>query len=284
MKGFTAIDVELANTNPNSICEIGAVRFRNGVLIETWKVIVNPHAEFGTTFQSNLHGITEAHVQDAPTFPEIYPTLVRFVAGEICVTHSNSGFDENCLRRACQEHGLEDITQSGEWRSTVSIARTFFPGMKNYKLETLCREIGHEYEAHNALEDAMASAAVVLNAAGHGDVAAISGIGGRPDRPRTYRKSPKRRRQTGLHGNPDGPFYQTRIVVTGIFSSPWQDRSSLEQHLHQLGFALRGGVTGKTEILVVGSGPGPSKIKKAEELGTDVMDEASFWEFVKSRS
>ena len=283
MKDFTAIDIELANNDPSSICEIGAARFRNSVLIETWRTILNPESDFEVAFHSNIHGITKSHAESAPTFPEIHATLARLLANESCVYHSNSGFDENCLRKACKAHALQDVTLTANWYSTISIARTHLPNRKSYKLKEICKDIGHDYLAHNALEDAMASAAIVLVATKSGSVISLAGSGGGAGRPRTFRKTSSRKRQSGLHGNPDGPFFQTPIVITGILLPPWQDRSSLEKHLHELGFAPRGSVSGKTKILLIGSGPGLRKIEKAKELGTQIMDEDSFWKFVENR-
>jgi len=39
---FVAIDVETANSDMASICQIGIAKFENGILVEEWVSLVNP--------------------------------------------------------------------------------------------------------------------------------------------------------------------------------------------------------------------------------------------------
>ena len=103
---FTAVDVELANNDLHSICEIGVARFRAGNLVETWRAVINPECDFERLFHSNLHGIRRQHTSHAPTFPDVYETLRRFLAGETCIYHAASNFDPNCIKKACVRYAL----------------------------------------------------------------------------------------------------------------------------------------------------------------------------------
>ena len=109
---FTAIDVELANNEFNSICEVGLSRFRGSELVETWRVLVDPEDHYEQLYHSDLHGIREQHTSEASTFPEIHPLLKHFLAKELCIFHAASGFDRECLRKACERYALEDVTTS----------------------------------------------------------------------------------------------------------------------------------------------------------------------------
>ena len=42
MMDFVAVDVETANADIASICQIGVVAFENGRVKESWQTLVNP--------------------------------------------------------------------------------------------------------------------------------------------------------------------------------------------------------------------------------------------------
>jgi DNA ligase (NAD+) len=64
------------------------------------------------------------------------------------------------------------------------------------------------------------------------------------------------------------------IVVTGTLEG--YSREQAEAAIKQRGGKSPGSVSGKTTAVVVGEGPGASKVTKAEELGVPVLDEAGF--------
>src|SRR5918994_903802 len=64
------------------------------------------------------------------------------------------------------------------------------------------------------------------------------------------------------------------IVVTGTLDG--FDRDAAEAAIKSRGGKSPGSVSGKTTAVVVGEGPGASKLSKAEELGVPVLDEDGF--------
>jgi len=62
---FISIDVETANADLSSICQIGVVKFVGGVIVGKWGTLVNPEDEFDP-MNIYIHGITEENVKDAP--------------------------------------------------------------------------------------------------------------------------------------------------------------------------------------------------------------------------
>ena len=68
---FLALDVETANADYSSICQIGIAEFRDGQVVSKWSTLINPEAYFDD-FNVQIHGITEDDVEDAPTFDSIY--------------------------------------------------------------------------------------------------------------------------------------------------------------------------------------------------------------------
>lgn len=73
-------------------------------------------------------------------------------------------------------------------------------------------------------------------------------------------------------------FHGKTIVFTG--SGPWE-RNRLIQPVKQLGGIAKDYITKKTNILVVGEDAGKFKLKKAEELGIEIIDMFDFLTTVK---
>ena len=67
---FTAVDVETANDNWGSICQIGAVRFRDGqeTASQSWLCTPPPGLEHFADINVSIHGITADDVKGAPAF------------------------------------------------------------------------------------------------------------------------------------------------------------------------------------------------------------------------
>ena len=65
---FTAIDLEAANSDTHSICQIGIARFLDGGLAEEWMSYIDPQANFDRD-RIVIHGITPAAVRGWPSFP-----------------------------------------------------------------------------------------------------------------------------------------------------------------------------------------------------------------------
>ena len=85
VQNFTSVDIELANNDLHSICEIGIARFRAGNLVETWRALVDPECEYERIYHSELHGLRKQHTADAPVFGEIHEILRRFLDDEVCI-------------------------------------------------------------------------------------------------------------------------------------------------------------------------------------------------------
>jgi DNA ligase (NAD+) len=74
------------------------------------------------------------------------------------------------------------------------------------------------------------------------------------------------------------PFAGMTFVITGTLDS--MSREEAQEALIALGAKVSGSVSRKTRYLVAGADPG-SKLKKADEFGVEVLDEAKFVELLK---
>ena len=115
---LTAIDVETANPDMSSICQIGLVKYENSVLSDEWKSYVDPESYFNGVNVS-IHGIDEAIVRGAPKFPELYGTLSSYLEGSVVVCHTH--FDRFALYLASTRY---DITPPASiWLDSTRLAR-----------------------------------------------------------------------------------------------------------------------------------------------------------------
>ena len=58
---FVAIDVETANADLASICQIGLVTFADGQIVSGWQSLIDPEDEFNE-INISIHGIDESSV------------------------------------------------------------------------------------------------------------------------------------------------------------------------------------------------------------------------------
>ena len=156
---FFALDVETANHDRGSICQLGVACVRPDESIETWVTLVDPRTE--AWMFSGLHGITSAMVQGAPTIGAVIDALDGMLAGRTVYQHS--GFDRSAVRTACE--GLGRVEPTWDWRDSVGVARRAWPELKGnggHGLASLKAHLGLRFEHHDAGEDARAAAEVVL--------------------------------------------------------------------------------------------------------------------------
>ena len=245
MTTFNAIDVETANPDRASICQIGIVHIENGKEIDRWQSLVNPEDWFDEFFTNEIHGISEGDVQDSPTMPEVRDELRKRLRGSVLVSHT--GFDRVAFERAMNKYDLEQLEVT--WLDSASIARRAWYerfGRRGYGLRVLASNLGIHFKHHDALEDARTAALIVLQAckATGLDIEGWLKRVRQPVVPST-KKSGTSQRSTVRRDAESDEF----IVFTGTLSLK---RRELADTAAEAGFNVRDNVTKDTTILVVG--------------------------------
>ena len=158
---FNAIDVETANADRSSICQIGIVRIRDGVIKEQLSMLVNPEMPF-SAFNVAIHGINGEDVRRSETLPQIYPRLRRILEGTPLVSHTS--FDRGAMDGVAERYGLRPIR--APWLDSSLIARRAWPHKfrRRWSLATIAGELGIAFRHHDAVEDARAAGEIVLRA------------------------------------------------------------------------------------------------------------------------
>ncbi len=151
---LVALDLETTglNKDEDAIIEIGAARFQNGELLETFQTLINP----GRTIPdraSLLTGIRTEDLIDAPSLKKVLPDLRRFIGSAPIVGH-RIDFDLGFLMPY-------DVGYGNLALDTYDLASVLLPTSPRYNLTNLAAQLGVELEhAHRALDDALASGKV----------------------------------------------------------------------------------------------------------------------------
>ena len=161
---FNAIDVETANSDPASICQIGIVSVRKGLINGQMSLLVNPETHF-SQFNVGLHGINETKVVDNSNLPTLEPRLRRLLEGSVLVSHT--GFDRRAMDGAMERYGLRPIR--ARWLDSARIARRAWPEKyrRRWNLALIAGDLSIDFRHHDAAEDARAAGEIVLCACRH---------------------------------------------------------------------------------------------------------------------
>ena len=160
MKDFAAIDFETANYERSSICSVGLVVVRNGLIADTFYSLILPEPNYYTYRCTQIHGLTQADTASAPVFCEVWQQIEPLIKGLPLVAH-NSRFDESCLRAAFRVYQMDDPDYP--FFDTLAAARRALPHLPNHQLHTVAAACGYQLDHHHhALADAEACAAIAL--------------------------------------------------------------------------------------------------------------------------
>ncbi len=283
-KTFVAIDVETANPDHSSICQIGAVRVENGVIGDSWITLVDPETDFDP-WNIEIHGITSSMVRGQPHFPELVTRLRDFVGPRVVASHT--AFDRVAIERAHDRYHL--VSPGWSWLDTARVSRRAWHQFADtgYGLASVAAHCGIQFRHHDAGEDARAAALVLLRAIDEAKLDIVGWLA------RVRQPIDPQRSRISQEGNPEGPLAGEVIVFTGALSIP---RTEAAMRAAQLGCEVRESVSAKTTMLVVGQQDleklggytKSSKQRKAETLvrqgaTISILSEADFMRFAESR-
>ncbi|MBR3635099.1 MAG: PolC-type DNA polymerase III, partial [Lachnospiraceae bacterium] len=153
---FVVFDIETTGFSPvrNNITEIGAVKVKDGQIIDRFSTFVNPKEPIPYRIVK-LTNITDDMVKDAPPIEEVLPKFAQFVNGSILVAH-NARFDTSFIFEFASRLGL---VFDDTFVDTLELARDLLPHLPKYKLDVVCNDLGVSLEGHHrAVNDAEATA------------------------------------------------------------------------------------------------------------------------------
>ena len=155
---FIVFDIETTGLSVHNcaITEIGAVKVKQGEIIEEFNMMTDP----GQPIPENiveLTGITQEMVDGQPDNETAVRAFLRFAGNRLLIAH-NADFDTSFIRKVAGEHGMEF---PNSYLDTVSMSRYVNPELKKHKLDILCDyfDLG-EFNHHRASDDAIMLSAI----------------------------------------------------------------------------------------------------------------------------
>jgi DNA polymerase III subunit epsilon len=165
-KIYAVVDIETTGgrSNMDKITEIAVVRHDGENILDTYQTLVNP--EMAIPYHiTQITGITQDMVADAPRFFEIAKKVVEMTNDAIFVAH-NVRFDYGFLQNEFKRLGYNFTKRQ---LCTVRLSRQAFPGLPSYSLGNLIKYFKIKVnDRHRAYDDAVA-AAKLLQMALHQD-------------------------------------------------------------------------------------------------------------------
>lgn len=157
---FVVFDLETTgfSSKNDKIIEIGAVKIKDGEIIDRFSEFVNPERMIPAKI-IELTGITDDMVNDSETIDIILPRFMEFVGNSTMVAH-NAPFDISFIKK-----NLKDLGKgfNNQVMDTVPLARFLYPELKRVKLNTVAKYLGVSLENHHrAVDDAKATADILV--------------------------------------------------------------------------------------------------------------------------
>jgi DNA polymerase-3 subunit epsilon len=237
---FTAIDVETANADLASICQVGVALYRDSSIETEWMTYINPE-DFFDPINVSIHGIDEQKVRNSPILPDIAEDLYLYLNNRIVVCHTH--FDRVATQQSFIKYGLP--LPDCIWLDSARVTRRAWEQFSRcgYGLSSICEYLGYTFQHHDALEDAKAAGFILIQAIKITGLD-IDGWIKRVNKPIFMGEA-----GIACNGNPDGPLFGEVMAFTGSLEMPRREAAKMAS---QIGCTVATGVTKETTILVVG--------------------------------
>ncbi|MDI4567825.1 MAG: PHP domain-containing protein, partial [Mycoplasma sp.] len=152
---YVIFDLETTGLSPifNEIIEFGALKIKNGVVIDQLEFFVKPSSPIPIEIQK-LTNITNEHISNAIDQEEALKKIIKFFGNATLVAH-NANFDINFIEESIFKFNLNKLSNSVI--DTLVLSKILFPNIKRFKLSNLAKRFNIDYDeekAHRALQDA----------------------------------------------------------------------------------------------------------------------------------
>lgn len=254
---YIVLDIETTGLSPESddIIEFGAIKIENGQETDCFNTFIDPGYPI-PPYITQLTGITDTDVAGSPDLLTAIKDIAAFI-GDFPVVAHNATFDLRFLFRAYQK---ADLQTNFYYIDTLTLSRYAFPDLASHSLSILIDYLGiGGTQEHRALSDVRLTYQIFCECCAcltHMDLSlfALPYPATRSQRQKQYRA----RAQAAIRDiecqksapDPNHPFYQKRILLTGAMQLP---RQQIEQLLEACGAHLTSSVSKNTDYLVIGN-------------------------------
>lgn len=287
IRSFVSIDFETLVASRDSACAIGMVKYIDGVEAGTYYSLIKPPSDYSDaprgSILTRIHGITWQMVAHERTFDELLPEIEAFVDGLPLVAH-NANVEQSCIEKALMAYGLTTSLRYEVIIDTLHVSRGIelmngwdIKGKGTHTLDAVCQRFDVEVlHHHHALDDARMCGQLMLK---FGDILGNAGevkldaekVRQTTKRTKSVKVLAEDREQISDDGSVPDTIFKGRVVVLTGFGAALSQ--IISHQLHNLGAIVKESITKKTQILLTGPNAGPSKIKKCQEQGADIVGE-----------
>lgn len=278
LTSFIAFDVETATQKKSSICQIGYSKVRDLKIVESKSFLVQPPDNEYLALHSSIHGLSSLDTKNEPLFPKIWKIIKKDFKSYTLVAH-NASFDTSVLVSTLEYYNIKV--------PKLDCICTY--KLTNLKLKALCESLRVELvNHHDAMHDAKACAESLIKII-NGEEPDHSLI--QPEKSSDPFSFEGHERIKGDVLKPnldvedkDNPFYSKKVVFTGVLNTI--SRKEAANILKDKGADIDTGISKRTNYVVVGSGAGPSKLKKIEQYNLGgaeiiILNEETFLNMIK---
>ncbi len=152
---YAIVDIETTGlrVSEDRITEIAVLVYDGENIIDRFHSLINPE-RYLPDHITQLTGISNEMLEDAPRFYEIAKNIVEITEGKVLVAH-NAHFDYTFIKNEFRSLGYNFQRKT---LCTVRLSRKIFPGMPSYSLGKLCEGLGIIIKSrHRAQGDAHAT-------------------------------------------------------------------------------------------------------------------------------
>jgi len=292
---FTAIDFETANEQYDSVCSVGIVVVKNGNITQKKEYFIKPKEIRFNEVNINIHGITERKIKHCPEFNEVWHEIKPYIENQTILAH-NANFDVTVLEKVLQTYKIE--IPYFKHICTLELSRKFFPNLKRYRLSDVAEFLGLKLDHHNSLSDALACAEIGIatwkienNIVENFEEPSSKNL--QVSKTATYIEfSDKKIDSSLLKPNLQNVcetsfFYNKKVVLTGDLVS--MKRKEVTETIFKMGADINTSISKKTNIVIIGEKPGPSKLKQINTLlesgvQIEIIYEEKFLEIINTTS
>ena len=135
-KLYAIVDIETTGglVKRDKITEIAIVLHNGHEVIDQYQTLINPERSI-PPYITDMTGITDDMVADAPLFCEVAKEIVLRTEGAVFVAH-NARFDYGFLR---EEFSRLGYAYTRKQLCTVRLSKKMFPDLRSHSLENLIR-------------------------------------------------------------------------------------------------------------------------------------------------
>lgn len=288
---FVIVDLETTGFSPrdDEIIEIACVRVRDFKVVDTFTTLVKPKYDLDL-FITDLTGITEEMLENAPEIETVLPKALDFIGNDIVVGW-NVRFDINFIYVNSEKILNKEFTN--DYVNAARIARKLYPDLHSWRLYRVADYFDIDLKKHHrSMEDCNATFECFSRM--------------REDVLKKYVSIEEfnkafKKKDTGLDArtittdktefDETNPLYGKVCVFTGVLER--MERRAAMQLVLDHGGKCENGVTKKTNFLILGNNDYCSSIKdgksnkqkKAEEYklkgyDIDIIPEDVFYDMI----